>query len=264
MCIYKYHVPEYKEIQSLRKNNYVNAPFGHSGLDLAPFEAMFNLNSATNFLFQIGRTLPDTVLTRQVATDTGFFDKVSTIGGAILSIAVLLLAIGLLIAAWNFGKAVKGFLEFLRELRVDMAPVIRNVTVVSEDVQDITKRARKQAEKVDEKVDQAHAMVDKAFKKTDSIVENTLKKTDSQVRRFQSFVGMVQDKIESGFISAASTVRGVQTGIEKMVEVERNSTTDIEDDLDHFNDEDFYETEDNPEFTQREEPRLRSRKERKI
>lgn len=177
---------------------------------------MHTINLANHFLTQVGRTLPDTILTYQVAADMSIFDKISTIAGAILALGVLILAIGVVLAAWNFGKAVNKAVEFMQAAQVDIAPIIRNLTVVSEEVRDITGKAKQQVDKVEKTVDRANSLVD-----------NALKKTDTQVHRFQSFMGVVQDRIESTFISAASTVRGVQTGIGKMV---NSLDEDIEDD----------------------------------
>ncbi len=165
------------------------------------------------------------------------FQKISAVGGAILAVAILIMAIAVALAAWNFGKAVTKAIEFLHSAQVDLAPVIRNVTVISEDVRDISNRAKDKARKVEETVDNANALVNKA-----------IRKTDNQVQKIQSFVGFVQDKIESTFVSAASTVRGVQTGLETMV-----------DSLD----EELEQSDSDSNFKNKSEPRVRTRQEKK-
>ncbi len=191
---------------------------------------------AAPFLLQVGRTLPDTVLTRQVGADIGFFQKVAIFGSTILAIGILLLGIGLVIAAWDLRKTYKELHLFLERMHADLTPVIRNANLVADDVRDITTTVKGNVRQVQQTVASAN-----------SRIQNAVRDTEAQIKRFNAFIGVVQDEAESAFVSTASAVRGVRTGLEKMVDHN-------DDDLEDFEDADA-------EFEQpaREKPKVRSR-----
>ena len=157
-------------------------------------------------LLQAGRTLPDTVLTRQVAVDMGFFQKVATIGSTILAIAILLLAIGFLIAAWDLRKTYKELHRLFDRVYEDVVPVLRSANLVADDLRDITTNAKGTVRQVQQTVASAN-----------SRLTNAVRDTEARIQQFNAFLGVVQEEAEDAFVSTAATVRGVRTGVESML-----------------------------------------------
>ena len=62
---------------------------------------------AVELLQQVGSALPDTIITKQVAVEQGAFAKVASVAQGLMSIAILVLTVVLVPAAWNFRSSYK-------------------------------------------------------------------------------------------------------------------------------------------------------------
>jgi uncharacterized protein YoxC len=205
---------------------------------------MHALSSFAPFLLQLGRTLPDTILTRQVATDMGFFQEVGTIANAILAIAVLLLALGLLFSAWNVRKASKQVHMFLDRAYSDLAPAIREANVIATDVREMTTIVKGNVREVQQTVAATNTRVLKA-----------VREIEGRLDQFNAFLGLVQDEAESVFVSTASTVRGVRTGLQAVFDHDDLDLDDLDEELD-----DGYDDDGRALDIQRPEPRIRPKR----
>jgi uncharacterized protein YoxC len=204
---------------------------------------MYALSSFAPLLLQLGRTLPDTILTRQVASDMGFFQEVGTIANAIMAIAVLLLALGLLFSAWYVRKTSKQVHMFLDRAYGDLAPAIREANVIATDVREMTTLVKGNVREVQQTVAATNTRVLKA-----------VREIEGRLDRFNAFLGLVQDEAESVFVSTASTVRGVRTGLQAVLDRDLDFD-DLDEELD-----DGYDDDGRALDIQRPEPRIRPKR----
>ena len=96
---------------------------------------------ATELLLQVA-ALPDTIITKQVAVEQGAFAKVASVAQGLMTIAILVLTVALVPAAWNFRKSYKRVNELIDRFYGDIGPLVRNANTVADNVNYITTAIR--------------------------------------------------------------------------------------------------------------------------
>jgi len=91
---------------------------------------------------------PDTVLMRQVGQDPGWFDRVMAIASGMMSIAILVLTVALVPAAWNFRKSYKKISDLLDRVYGDVNPLMRQASSIADNVNYITTSVRTDVQQV--------------------------------------------------------------------------------------------------------------------
>ena len=84
---------------------------------------------AGELLLQVAQTLPDTIITKQVAVEQGAFAKVATVAQGLMSIAILALTVVLIPAAWNFRTSYKKVNDLIDRFYGDIGPLVRNANL---------------------------------------------------------------------------------------------------------------------------------------
>lgn len=163
---------------------------------------MYELTHAAALLIQVGRTLPDTLVTKQVTTEPGIFSKLTTIASGLMTIALLVLAVGLVPAAWNFRKTYKKVNELLDRVYGDVSPLMRSASIAADDAKDILAIIKGDVRQVQQTIAAANARLLKA-----------VREAEQRLDEFNALIEVVQDEAESAFVGAASTARGVRTGL---------------------------------------------------
>jgi uncharacterized protein YoxC len=204
-------------------------------------------------LLQVASALPDTIVTKQVAVEQGAFEKVAGIAQGLMSIAILVLTVVLVPAAWNFRNSYKKVNELIDRFYGDIGPLVRNANAIADNVNYITTSIRVDVQQFNQTVALANERLTTAV----MTAERRMNELDALLR-------VVQREAEDAFVSTAATLRGVRAGATTFRdEVEDGLTMDadvFEDD--HVLDEreethgDDGETE-NDEW--RERPRVRPR-----
>src|SRR6478736_2667806 len=143
----------------------------------------------------------DTVLTRQVGQDPGWFDKVTATASGLMSIAILVLTVALVPAAWNFRKSYKKISDLLDRVYGDVNPLMRQASSIADNVNYITTSVRTD-------VQQVHATIAAANQR----LQQAVALTEQRLNDFNALLEVVQHEAESMFVATASTVRGVRTG----------------------------------------------------
>lgn len=115
---------------------------------------------------------------------------------ATIVIALALIAVGLAI----FYGAVK-VRGMIRGVRADFQPAIRNVNAISDTAKALTEKVRGNVEQFSATVSDTNEKVRRA---TDA--------AEARLAELNALVGVAQREAEEAFLSAASTVRGVQKG----------------------------------------------------
>jgi uncharacterized protein YoxC len=143
----------------------------------------------------------DTVVMRQVVQDRGWFEKVSAVASGLMTIAILVLTVALVPAAWNFRKSYKKTSELLDRVYGDINPLMRHASAIADNVNYITTSVRTDVQQVNATIAAANLRLQQA-----------VALTEQRLGEFNALLEVVQEEAEGMFIATASTVRGVRTG----------------------------------------------------
>jgi uncharacterized protein YoxC len=130
-------------------------------------------------------------------------EALAAVAQIVLALALLVMGVGLLVAAMKVKALMKKLEEQGQKLRVDLAPAIHNVTTVSENAVQVSKAVRGD-------VDRLSAGVTAATEKLKGAAEMA----EQRVGEFNALIGVVQEEAEQLFIGGAATLRGVRAGTE--------------------------------------------------
>ena len=163
------------------------------------------------WLLQAVATLPDTIITKQVVTDPGLFQKITTYASGLASIALLVLAVALVPAAWNFRKSYGKISDMMDRIYGDINPIMRHASTIADNVNYITTSVRVDVQKVSQTVASANQRL-----------MASVELAEDRIKELNALLAVVQEEAESAFVSTASTIRGVRTGIHEAFEKEES------------------------------------------
>jgi uncharacterized protein YoxC len=169
------------------------------------------LTMGSGWLLQAAAALPDTIVTKQVAVEPGFFAKITTYASGLTSIALLVLAVALVPAAWNFRKSYGKISDMLDKIYGDVNPIMRHASTIADNVNYITTSLRVDVQKVSQTVASANQRL-----------MSSVELAEDRIKELNALLAVVQEEAESAFISTASTLRGVRTGIHEAFEKEES------------------------------------------
>lgn len=192
------------------------------------------IGSGTELLLQAARALPDTIYTKQVVAEPGWWDKITGVASGIMTITVIILTVALVPAAWNFRKSYKKVSDVLDKIYGDINPLMRHASAIADNADYISTAIRVDIQQVSQTV----AAVNQRLQQAASAAE-------ARINQLNALLEVVQEEAESAFVRTASTIRGVQTGI--------NQAFDEED----WNDGDY--DEDRADSGEKPRPRVRPR-----
>jgi hypothetical protein len=130
-------------------------------------------------------------------------EALAAVAQIVLALALLAVGLGLLFAALKVKALMKKLEEQGQKLRVDLAPAIRNVTVVSENAVSVSKSVRGDVDRLSQGVTAA----------TEKL-KGAAEMAEQRVGEFNALIGVVQEEAEQLFIGGAATLRGVRAGSE--------------------------------------------------
>ncbi len=157
------------------------------------------VNAGAWLLLQAARS--DTLLMRQVGQDPGWFEKATAVASGLMTIAILVLTVALVPAAWNFRKSYKKVNDLLDRIYGDVNPIMRQASSIADNVNYITTSVRADVQQVNATVAAANQRLQQA-----------VAMTEQRLNEFNALLEVVQQEAESMFVATASTVRGVRTG----------------------------------------------------
>jgi uncharacterized protein YoxC len=143
----------------------------------------------------------DTLPMQLVAQERGWFETVTSIASALMSITLLVLTVALVPAAWNFRKSYKKLSELLDRIYGDVNPLMRHASAIADNVNYITTSIRTDVQQVNAAIATAAQRLQQA-----SAI------TEQRLAEFNALLEVVQQEAESMFVATAATVRGVRTG----------------------------------------------------
>jgi len=192
------------------------------------------IGSGTELLLQAARALPDTIYTKQVVSEPGLWSKITSVASGIMTITVIILTVALVPAAWNFRKSYKKVSDMLDKIYGDVNPLMRHASAIADNVDYVSTAIRVDIQQVSQTV----AAVNQRLQQAAAAAEE-------RINQLNALLEVVQEEAESAFVTTASTIRGVQTGI--------NQAFDEED----WNDGDY--DEDRADSGEKPRPRVRPR-----
>ena len=135
------------------------------------------MTHAGAWLLQSAATLPDTLYLRQ---QHGWFEQLTAIASGIVSVCLFVLTVALTPAAWNFRKSYKKVSELLDKVYADVNPLMKHASTIADNLDYITTSVRVDVQRVNQTIAAANQRLQEA---------------------------------EETFISTASVVRGMRTGV---------------------------------------------------
>ena len=169
------------------------------------------LTTGADLLLQAAATLPDTIITKQIQPEASTFEKVTTIASGLASVALLVLAVALVPAAWNFRKSYAKASDMLDRIYGDINPLMRHASTIADNVNYISTSVRVDIQQVSQTISMANQKL-----------VASVEAADDRIKELNALLAVVQEEAEGAFVSTASTLRGVRTGIHEAFEKEED------------------------------------------
>jgi uncharacterized protein YoxC len=184
----------------------------------------------------------DTVLFRQVGGEPTGFEKVASIASGLVSIAILVLTVFLVPAAWNFRRSYAKISSMLDKVYADINPITRHLSSIADNLDYITTSIRVDVQQVNQTVAAATERM-----------HRVMELSERRVKELNALLQVVQEEAEDTFVSAAATLRGVRAGagalnedalalhdeMDALDEDELDDVDDFDEELDDGNDDTF-------------------------
>jgi hypothetical protein len=152
-------------------------------------------------LLQAAAALPDTIVTKQVAVERSWFEKVTSVASGLMTISILVLTAALVPAAINFRNSYKKINDLMDRIYGDINPLMRHASSVADNLDYITTSIRVDVQQVNQTIATANQKLMEA-----------VELTERRLNEFNALLGVVQQEAEDVFVSTASTIRGVRSG----------------------------------------------------
>jgi uncharacterized protein YoxC len=175
------------------------------------------LSVGVELLLQAAASLPDTIYTKEIVTEPGLWQKVTSVTSGVMTITIIILTIALVPAAWNFRKSYKKTSEMLDKIYGDINPLMRHASAIADNVDYISTAIRVDVQQVSQTV----AAVNQRLQQATAAAEE-------RINQLNALLDVVQEEAESAFVTTASTIRGVRTGINQAFDEEDWSDGDYD------------------------------------
>jgi uncharacterized protein YoxC len=195
------------------------------------------------FLLQAGaRVVHDTIYVAASTPAQGLFQRVTGIASGVMTLTLMVLAIALVPAAWNFRKTYKKSSEIIERIQSDVMPLMKHAHSIADNLDYISTAIRSDV-----------GMIQDTLRTANSRVRRAVGQTEEKINEFNALLDVVQGEAEGLFVSTVATVRGVRTGASRFVSGDGTELASVEadgDDLEIVDDDeetDDYGNDDSPE-----------------
>lgn len=175
------------------------------------------MSGGVELLLQAATALPDTIYTKEIVAEPGLWSKVTSVASGVMTITVIILTVALVPAAWNFRKSYKKTSDMLDKIYGDINPLMRHASAIADNVDYISTAIRVDIQQVSQTV----AAVNQRLQEATTAAED-------RIRQLNALLDVVQEEAESAFVTTASTIRGVRTGINQAFDEEDWSDGDYD------------------------------------
>jgi uncharacterized protein YoxC len=167
------------------------------------------VGSGAMLLQQAVGALPDTIYTKSIVAEPSWWDKITSAASGIMTITVIILTVALVPAAWNFRKSYKKVSDMLDKIYGDINPLMRHASAIADNVDYISTAIRVDIQQVSQTVAAVNQRLQQA-----------IGATEDRINQLNALLEVVQEEAESAFVTTASTIRGVRTGINQAFDEE--------------------------------------------
>jgi uncharacterized protein YoxC len=175
------------------------------------------ISGGAQLMLQAVTALPDTIYTKQIVAEPGLWDKITSIASGVMTITVIVLTVALVPAAWNFRKSYKKISDMLDKIYGDVNPLMRHASAIADNVDYISTAMRVDVQQVSQTVAAVNHRLQQA-----------VGAAEERINQLNALLDVVQEEAESAFVTTASTIRGVQTGINQAFDEEDWSDGDYD------------------------------------
>ena len=171
---------------------------------------------------QVPATLPETLYTRTISEPRSTFETVTSIASGLMSLALLVLTVALVPAAWNFRRSYKRINQLLDRVYGDVNPILRHVSTIADNVDYVTTSIRVDVQQVNQTIAAANQRLNHA-----------VALTEQRLNDFNALLRVVQQEAEDTFVSTAAALRGVRAGADTFHDLaaERDAAPDHDQEL---------------------------------
>src|SRR2546423_2178838 len=131
----------------------------------------------------------------------GLFDKITSIASGVMTLTILVLAIALVPAAWNFRKTYKKSSALLTRVQADVAPLVKHAHAIADNVNYISTAVRTDI-----------AMIHDTLMSANRRLEEAIATTERRMHDFNALLAGGPQEGESGFLSTPAPGQGGRRG----------------------------------------------------
>lgn len=157
-------------------------------------------SAAVVLYFQATKAVVDTIVVRDAA-QRGLFEKVTGVASGIMTLTLLVMAVALVPAAWNFRKTYKKTATLLDKIQADVAPLVKHAHSIADNVDYVSTAIRSDV-----------AQIQSTLAAANERIQQAIVVTERRINEFNALMDVVQEEAEGVFVSTAATVRGVRAG----------------------------------------------------
>jgi uncharacterized protein YoxC len=144
----------------------------------------------------------DTLIVRQAPIDPGWFERFQETLRALMTLAILVLTVAVVPAAWSFRKSYHKVSDLLDRVYADVNPIAHHASRIAENVDYVSTAVRADTER-------ASALVADAERR----LRAALERAEARARDLEALLDVAQAEAERTLVTAASTVAGVREGV---------------------------------------------------
>lgn len=133
-----------------------------------------------------------------------WLQALSAIASIVVAVGLLIVGVGIIVAAKKVKQLTRTLEEQANRLRVDLAPAIANVNRVAENAGALSESVRADAGRLSDTVSSAN-----------DVLRRATGEAERRVGEFNALIGVVQEEAENLFIGSASAVRGLRAGTDR-------------------------------------------------
>jgi hypothetical protein len=154
----------------------------------------------------LARVIPDTIYVATATASQGWFQKMTGVASGVMTLTMMVLAVALVPAAWNFRKTYKKANDIMDRIEADVMPLIKHAHSIGDNLDYISTAVRADV-----------GMIQDTLRSANGAIKKAVGSTEQKINDFNALLDVVQGEAEGLFVSTAATVRGVRTGASHLV-----------------------------------------------
>ena len=127
------------------------------------------------------RVVHDTIYVATATASQGWFQKVTGVASGIMTLTLMVLAVALVPAAWNFRKTYKKSSEIIERVQADVAPLIKHAHAIADNLDYISTAIRADV-----------GMIQDTLKSANGTIRKAVGSTEQKINEFNALLDVVQ------------------------------------------------------------------------